>query len=174
MRTTMYLACAPILFASSVTAYANSFDVAIEIPAMNVAEYHRPYVALWIEDERHQVVSNLVVWYDGKMRNNEGEKWLKDMRQWWRRSGRTLTMPVDGVSGATKAPGQYELQFVTGQHPLTNLAAGNYRLQIEAAREVGGRELLSIPFTWPASSPTTLTVNGEHELGRIALTLKPE
>src|SRR5690554_2648769 len=76
---------------------------AIEIPRLAVAEYHRPYVAIWLADERHQAVANLNVWYDIGMANQEGETWLKDLRQWWRRSGRTLNLPVDGVSGATRA-----------------------------------------------------------------------
>ena len=34
---------------------------------------------------------NLSVWYDLKLKDNEGTKWLKDMRQWWRKTGRELT-----------------------------------------------------------------------------------
>ena len=68
----------------SVTAAEISIDV--EVPQLDVAEYHRPYVALWIE-QNNKHVADLNVWYDLKMKDNEGEKWLKDMRQWWRKSG---------------------------------------------------------------------------------------
>ena len=44
---------------------------------------------------------------------------------------------------------------------------------VEAVREVGGRELLRVPFTWPPTAAQSAEVKGEHELGRIALTLKP-
>jgi len=104
------------------------------------------------------------------MKNAEGEKWLKDMRQWWRRSGRSLTMPVDGVSGATQGPGQYDLSWSAGQ---SELAAGEYRLRVEAAREVGGRELVNIPFSWPPAKRQTLKASGESELADISLTLVP-
>jgi hypothetical protein len=33
------------------------------------------------------------------------------------------------------------------------LAPGDYTLVVEAAREVGGRELVKIPFSWPAKAP---------------------
>jgi hypothetical protein len=42
---------------------------------------------------------------------------------------------------------------------------------IEAAREVGGREVLSMPFKWPVNEVTTVKVQGEKELGKIILTI---
>jgi hypothetical protein len=35
-----------------------------------------------------KVAANLSVWYDIELKDQEGEKWLKDIRQWWRRTGR--------------------------------------------------------------------------------------
>lgn len=151
---------------------AAELEVEIEIPRLNVAEYHRPYVALWIEqDNRH--IADLNVWYDQKMNNNEGEKWLKDMRQWWRRSGRSLEFPVDGVSGATRAVGTHTVNFSSDSAALKPLKAGNYALLVEAAREVGGREILRIPFSWPAQTTQSASVQGSNELGRITLTVTP-
>lgn len=155
------------------TLQAAEFQVNVELPELGVAEYHKPYVAIWIEDSSNKAVADLAVLYDLKMKNKEGEDWLKDMRQWWRKSGRSLTMPVDGVSGATKGPGKHQFDFVMGQSPLTQLAAGEYKLRVEAAREVGGRELINIPFTWPVNEITTLNAQGESELGAIEITLKP-
>src|SRR5690625_6874469 len=68
------------LFALTAPVYAGSLSVSIEVPRLQVSEYHRPYVALWIARENHQVVKDLSVWYDTAPRNNEGEKWVKDMR----------------------------------------------------------------------------------------------
>lgn len=154
-------------------ALAGDLSVNIEIPRMNVAEYHRPYVALWLERADQSFAANLAVWYDVKTQNNKGAEWLKDMRQWWRKSGRELQMPVDGISGATRAPGEQQLAFSGSKTPLNHLPAGDYRLMVEAAREVGGRELIAIPFQWPAKSPQSLNAKGEHELGAITLELKP-
>ncbi|MDQ8037387.1 MAG: DUF2271 domain-containing protein [Pedobacter sp.] len=154
-------------------ALAADLDIKVEVPKLNVAEYHKPYVAVWVEREDNSVAAQLAVWYDIKMKNNEGVKWLKDMRQWWRRGGNDLAMPIDGVSGATRAPGEETLSFSDGKSPLGKLPAGNYKLQIEAAREVGGRELVSVPFTWPPKKAETLSAKGSSELGAVSVQLKP-
>lgn len=152
---------------------AADLDLKLEIPRLTVAEYHRPYVAIWLERPDNTVAANLAVWYDVNLRNNEGTKWLKDLRQWWRRSGRELQMPADGLTSATRAPGQHSLEFAGTGKPLADLPPGEYQLVIEAAREVGGRELLRIPLQWPPKEAVSLTAKGEHELGTISVNLKP-
>lgn len=154
-------------------AVAGEMTVNVEIPRLRVAEYHKPYVAVWVENEAGQAVANLKVWYDVDMRNAEGTKWLPDMRTWWRRTGRTLKMPVNGVSGPTQGPGRYALKFRDGVQPLGKLAPGAYKLRIEAAREVGGREALTIPFQWPPRGTQTGSAQGQSELGAVSLILKP-
>lgn len=154
-------------------AMASDLQVSIEIPRLKVAEYHRPYVAVWIEKESGGVAANLAVWYDVEMRENKGQEWLKDMRQWWRRTGRELEMPIDGISGATRAPGVHKVTFSQGKAPLGDLPAGNYHLLVEAAREVGGRELLKVPFQWPPKAQQSLSAQGETELGALSVTLVP-
>ena len=154
-------------------AAAADMNVKVEIPRLNVAEYHRPYVAIWVERPDQSVAANLAVWYDIKLKDNEGTKWLKDMRQWWRKSGREQQMPLDGVSGATRPVGEHSLSFSDGKAPLGKLPASKYQLVVEAAREVGGRELVKVPFEWPPKSAQNQKVKGEHELGTITLDLKP-
>lgn len=153
-------------------AHATELELDIEIPRLNVAEYHRPYVAVWVQGESRRDVTNLAVWYDPDMPGNEGEKWLKDMRQWWRRSGRGLDFPIDGITGATRAPGTHTLTFADNAQ-LSELPAGQYDLWIEAAREVGGRELVKIPFTLPVEATQELSAQGESELGQIRLRVTP-
>ena len=152
-------------------AFAADMNVKVDIPRLNVAEYHRPYVAVWVERADQSPVSTLAVWYD--LKNKEGTKWLKDMRQWWRKAGRDTQMPADGISGATRAPGEHTLTFTDGKAQLGKLPAGDYQLVVEAAREVGGRELVRVPFTWPPQSAQTARARGEHELGGVTVDLKP-
>ncbi len=154
-------------------ALAADVKLSINIPRLNVAEYHRPYVAMWIERADQSFAGNVAVWYDLKLKDNEGTKWLKDLRQWWRRSGRELTMPVDGLSTATRAPGDHQVAIDVTRPPLASLPQGEYHLVVEAAREVGGREILRLPFKWPVTSAETVKAQGSHELGALALDLKP-
>lgn len=162
----------PFLGAAA-SAAAAELSVNIDLPQLNVAEYHKPYVAMWIEGADQSFVANLAVLYDIKKQNNGGEKWLKDMRQWWRKSGRDLQMPVDGVSGATRAPGEHSFGFTAGKTPLGTLPAGNYQLVVEAAREAGGREVVKVPFAWPPKLAKTVSAQGQEELGKVSVQLKP-
>lgn len=152
---------------------AAELALSVEIPRLTVAEYHRPYVAIWLENKSRKTVTNLAVWYDFKLKDGEGTKWLKDMRQWWRTTGRDLKMPVDGITGATRAPGEHAISFTAGSAPLGAIEPGQYELLIEAAREVGGREVLRIPVEWPPSKAGETKVAGEHEIGAVKMTLKP-
>lgn len=152
--------------------HAAELALEVEIPRLNVAEYHRPYVAIWIEGADRQV-RNLAVWYDLKQKQDEGSKWLKDLRQWWRKSGRELSFPVDGMTSATRAPGKHRLSFSSHDAVLSGLPAGNYRLLVEASREVGGREVLSLPFSWPPKQAAQHQAQGKEELGAVVLELKP-
>lgn len=157
--------------------FAAGLAVNIEVPRLNVSEYHRPYVAAWIERPDNSLASTLAVWYDVRTKTNnpegEGTKWLKDLRQWWRRGGRELSVPVDGVTSATRPVGKHLLTFAEGSTAFPKLAPGDYKLVVEAAREVGGREVVSIPFQWPPTSAQPVTVTGKEELGDIKLELKP-
>lgn len=151
-------------------AAAEELLVTVEVPQLDVAEYHRPYVAMWLENAEG-AATNLSVWYTVAKKNDEGETWLKDLRQWWRRTGRETDFPVDGVSAPTRPVGDHQLTFDGAQ--LENLKPGDYEFVIEAAREGGGRELLRTPIKLPASAEQTLTLAGESELGDVTITLKP-
>ena len=171
MRTTIAFAFAAGSIAA-VPAAAQDMALSLEIPRLRVAEYHNPYVAIWIENEAGQHVKTLDVWYDIDLQGEDGGKWLPDMRTWWRRAGRTMKMPADGVSGPTRPPGRHAEQYKQGSRPLGNLPAGSYRLKVEAAREVGGRETLTIPFQWPPRGTQTGSAKGTNELGEVKLTLR--
>lgn len=150
-----------VLVAGAVATPALAGTVTVTVPRLSVAEYHRPYVAIWVEPTGGGAARTVAVWYDVKKQGNEpGTKWLSELRAWWRKGGRSLAMPADGVSGATRAPGQYTI-------PLpTDLKPGAYVLNVEAARETGGRELVSLPLNIPAASGRAA---GKAELGAVTL-----
>jgi hypothetical protein len=153
------------------TAHAGGIELTVEIPKLNVAEYHRPYVAIWIEDASGAVAANLSVWYAVHLKDEEGEKWLKDIRQWWRRAGRALELPADGLSSPTRPPGANKVEFKSDAGPLAKLAPGDYKLVVEASREVGGKEMVEIPFKWAPGSEATASAKGKEELGAVTLKL---
>jgi len=144
-----------------------AFILDIEIPKFKTSEYHAPYIATWIETKDRKPIIATSLWFD------EQEKWLKDIRQWWRKTGRNQKKPYDGITGATRRPGMHKLKLSDSE--ISNeLVPGEYVLFIEAAREVGGREVLKIPFNWPIEDSFISSVQGKKELGKITLSLNSQ
>jgi hypothetical protein len=160
-----------MLGAVSASASAGDLTIQLTLPRLNVSEYHRPYVAVWLERPDQTIAANLTVWYETA--DGSGTKWLADLRQWWRRGGRELKFPVDGLTGATRPAGEHILRFAADRSPLAELPAGRYVAAIEAAREVGGREVVRIPFDWPARLDTRIPSSGATELGAVTVILTP-
>jgi hypothetical protein len=152
-------------------AVAADLSVKFDLPQLNVAEYHKPYVAIWLERADQSVAANLAVLYDLK-KDAAGEKWVKDLRTWWRKAGRDAKFPLDGVSGATRPAGSQTMKFDGAKHGLDKLPAGDYRLVVEAAREAGGRELVKVPFTWTGKGKVAANAAGKEELGAVVLELQ--
>ena len=153
--------------------HAAGLNLEIELPRMDQAEYHRPYVAVWLQSADRKTVRDIAVWYDNGKHNAEGQKWLKDLRQWWRLSGRGQDEPADGVTGATQAAGKHTIEVAATHSALADLPAGDYEVVVEAAREKGGRELLRLPLAWPAKQAATAEAQGDSELGHVQATLTP-
>jgi hypothetical protein len=164
------LAVLALPFLGAGTVPAADLSINVEIPTLPVAEYHKPYVAIWVEGADQTIAANLAVWYQTR---GDHTKWLPDLRQWWRRGGRDLKVPVDGLTGATRQAGKHQLKFDAKQKPLAQLKPGQYSLVVEAVREIGGREAVRIPFEWPIKTATQASAQGTKELGAVALTLNP-
>lgn len=152
-------------------AMAADLSVKFDLPQLNVAEYHKPYVAIWLERADQSVAANLAVLYDLK-KDAAGDKWVKDLRTWWRKAGRDAKFPLDGVSGATRPAGSQTMKFDGAKHGFDKLPAGDYKLVVEAAREAGGRELVKVPFTWTGKGKVAANAAGKEELGAVALELQ--
>ncbi len=169
-RTSLICALAGLF---SLPAQAADMTIKVTVPKLDTAEYHRPYVAIWLQSPDRKTVRDIAVWYQTESKGEEGSQWLKDLRQWWRVSGRNQGEPADGVSGATKAVGVHTVDVPADHQALAALPAGDYELLVEAAREKGGRELVRLPLAWPPTAEKTLTEKGEAELGDIQATVRP-
>ena len=169
----------PLMFAAAAgsiaaPALAADLTVTLEVPTVATAAYHRPYVAVWIErqDTAQTAVRTIALWYEAGATargEGDGEQYLKDIRTWWRKGGRAMALPIDGVTGPTRAPGRQTVT-VSGAR-LASLPAGSYNIVVEAAREQGGREIVRLPFTWGGAA-NTASAAGTSELGavRVAVT----
>jgi hypothetical protein len=168
IRTSFALTTAVV----AVPALSAEATLKIQLPRLDIAEYHKPYVAAWIEKASDQsFAGNVALWYDVNKRNNGGAKWLKDMRSWWRKSGHDAPA-VDGVTGATRTAGDHALNLLDAK-AVAALAPGQYDVVVEAARENGGREVLRVPFEWPLKKAQSAKAQGQGELGTVSFDAKP-
>lgn len=154
-----------ILAVGAIAVPAAAQTLTVSIPRIPVAEYHKPYVAAWLEPAAGGPIRTVALWYQQTKsdKNEPGTKWLSDLRTWWRKGGRSLKLPADGVSGATRAPGAHRI-------PLPrDLKPGAYVLHVEAARENGGREYIKLPLNVPVRAGSA---KGTSELGAVTVTVR--
>lgn len=170
MKLALFAAAAAATASASSLPYAPCLRVEMEIPHQDVAEYHFPYVAIWIERPDHTPVNTFTVWYDRK--NPEGERYLADLRTWWRAIGRDMRWEADTISGATRAPGVNGHAMLGSDPILRALPHGEYNIVIEAAREGGAHDIVSVPLRWDGR-PRTVTSHGATEIGDVTIEVYP-
>src|SRR5262245_24603733 len=100
--------------------------------------YHRPYVAVWIEDAGGFPVRTLILWV-------AGSRWVPELRRWHKSDQvRRQVDKFDLVAraGSTRKPGQYSAVWngLDGEEKLC--PSGEYTVYIEAAREAGTYQLI--------------------------------
>ena len=126
---------------------------------------HRPYVAVWIEDEDHAPVRTIALWF-------AKYKYLQELRAWSRaeslRSASQDTHVMNSVSSATRPSGKYSFIW-DGKDDFGNLVkAGKYHVMIEAAREHGTHQVMHQEMDF-SGSPGQVQLPGEVEIASATL-----
>ncbi|SEC50552.1 DUF2271 domain-containing protein [Terriglobus roseus] len=139
--------------------------VKLELPRVDNPRYHRPYVAVWIEDKDKYPVRTVALWF-------KNPRWLNELKGWYGEDRvRNLAEGTDisaTVSSATRAPGTYTLKWDGKDNNGKLVKAGKYTVVVEAAREHGGHTLLrqEIDFNGTAAQ---MTLPASEELGAVQL-----
>lgn len=148
---------------SSVNSPANiKIDLVL---AEQSGEYHPPYVAAWLENDKNKPVRTLALW-------RTEAKWLKDIRRWWRKIGRKDEQLVDAITSATRGVGTYPLTFKAENDKGQPLAQGSYTLYIEVVRENGGRVIVKQPMVLNNVS-ASYVIKATAETGKIHIKVTP-
>lgn len=113
--------------------------ISFSLPKLNNAEYRKPYVAIWIENQQRKVIKNLLIL-------GQNERWMQKNRSWWRVQGRKTPNLLDGFARPTRRPGEYHISWNGRNDFGQQLPNGQYKLYAEVAREHGGHEKLSLNF----------------------------
>lgn len=157
----------PVAAQSGASQWDPKYELAVTIELRLIEGYrvHRPYIAVWIEDESHAPVRTIALWF-GKY------KYLNELRAWSReesmRSVSEDTHIMNSVSSATRPPGKYTFRW-DGKDDFGKLVrAGKYTVMIEAAREHGTYQLIhqEIDFN---GSPRQFQLTGDVEIESATL-----
>jgi hypothetical protein len=142
------------------------FELAVEltIAAQQGRRYHRPYVAVWVEDAAGRPVRTLSLWVSAEGR---GKRFIRELRRWFS-SGRD--QPAAGgpdlvatVSSATRLPGRYTVSWNGRDDRGRAVEQGTYRVYVEAAREHGSYQLMQKELTL-GTTPVSVTLAGNEEI----------
>lgn len=161
MKATRLALCALIAINSSAFAAATEpVQITLELPKVTADNYHRPYLAVWLESPDRQAVATLALW-------KHKEKWLPELRQWWRKVGRQDNKAIDAISGATHNPGSYQINWNGLDNQHKPIAAGAYVVHIEVSRENGGREYIHQAITLGENG--LFALKGTSEIGAVTI-----
>lgn len=149
-----YLMFTALLYCHS--ASAETVTIEFELPSFDIADYQKPYVAIWMEGEKPQ---SLLLWH---LTRRSEDKWLVDIRRWWRKLGRYDNRP-DGLTGATRGPGKYKESFQIN-------SGSPFKLYVEVVREDGGRSLLSQDIDF-SKNQSHYTLPADSEIGELTISV---
>ena len=123
--------------------------ISIELSLIEGYRVRRPYVAVWIEDEKRSPVRTIALWF-AKF------KFLRELYAWSRaESSRSVsedTHVLNSVSSATRPPGKYTFKWDGTDDFGKPVKAGKYTVMIEASREHGTYQLMHQEIDFNGSS----------------------
>ncbi|MCL7714892.1 DUF2271 domain-containing protein [Stenotrophomonas mori] len=123
-------------------AWTRPVVIEYEIPVQDSARYRAPYLALWIARPDGSPVRQLLVLGDRS-------RYLQELPQWWRLYGRDDDAAVHGIARPTRLPGHYTVAWDGRDDQGRPCPPGDYLIEVEAAREHGGRQRLSLALPAP-------------------------
>ena len=137
-----------------------ALTVGYQIPKIEAENYRAPYVAIWITDEKRQLVRTLLLLGDEA-------RWLDSNYVWWRRYGRK-TEGLDAMTKPSRQPGTYSAVWDGTTDDGARAAPGRYLIHVEAAREHGGHTYQSAELDLGAE-PAELSIPAKEELGALTM-----
>ncbi len=123
---------------------------------------HRPFAAMWVENDRKEPVRNLALWYNKT-------KWVPDLRNWYRINGDNFKADKTNyasVTGATRSPGKYTLKWDGKDDKGNFVPQGNYTIIIESSKEHGTDEIIRQPIELK-KAPKKVTNAGNVEISNV-------
>ena len=144
------------------TLWDDNFELAVDfqIAQPGGGRYHRPYVAIWVEDSSGKAVRTLSLWVNNSGR---GPRYIRELRRWISSESAGASNLISTVSSATRLPGKYSVTWNGRDDAGRPVEQGKYRLLIEAAREHGSYQLIQQDLTL-TTTPKAIDLEGNEEI----------
>ncbi len=120
----------------------HEFELAIDLElARFEGRSLRPYVAIWVENEKAEPVRTIALWF-----NNY--KWLPDLRRWYSKNFEKTQEAeyIDAITGATRPAGKHTIIWDAKDDNGNLQESGKYTVYIEVVRERGTYQLIRQHF----------------------------
>ncbi|HSU50203.1 MAG TPA: DUF2271 domain-containing protein [Segetibacter sp.] len=111
----------------------------LELATIEGMRVHRPFVAVWIVDDKKQPVRQIALWYNKP-------RWLNEMRSWYATyydQFSAANSNISSTTSATRSPGKYTLKWDGKDDKGNYVKQGTYTVNLEVAREHGSHQLMS-------------------------------
>ena len=122
----------------------DKFEAAINLElARFEGRFHRPFVAVWVENKKKESVRNVVVWFNKP-------RWLPELKRWFSKNQSVSQdhSTMGSISSATRSAGKYALVWNGLDDVGKPVPSGKYTIYIEAAREHGTYQLMKQDIDW--------------------------
>lgn len=134
----------------------------------NGTRIKNPYIAVWVETPEGELVNTVSLWL-----KRDKSRYLDHLKQWYDAEAELLDAGgpnnLDAIAGATRAAGAYQVVWDCRDVYGERVAADDYVLCVESAREHGSRSFVSGPITL-AGEGFTLALADDGELSSVAVT----
>lgn len=140
----------------------DNFELSVDfdIAQPTGGRYHRPYVAVWIEDSAGHPIRTLLLWVNNTGR---GPRYIKELRRWFGVESANAQQIISSVSSATRQSGKYNVVWNGRDDAGKVVDQGTYRVLIEAAREHGSYGVIQQDLAM-ATSPKAMDLQGNEEI----------
>jgi FAD:protein FMN transferase len=118
---------------------AYELAVNIELATIEGMRVHRPFVAVWVVDEKKKPLRQVALWYNKP-------RWLNEMRSWYSTYYDKVSAGagnINSTTSATRSPGKYTLKWDGKDDDGNYVKQGKYTVYIEVAREHGTHQLIT-------------------------------
>jgi FAD:protein FMN transferase len=118
-----------VVRAAAPAGWQQGYEVSVTVTLKEIEGYrvHRPYVAVWAEDNNGKLVRNISVWA-------RKPRWLPELHTWWTRNGGQFE---ESQTQPTRPPGKYRIVWDGVDDHGQPVPPGAYRIVVETNREHG-------------------------------------